>query len=152
MLRCPDFVFYFFNFLTKLFQVQKQLLPFLRVAVLLRHHIFDQPLPDIRTPQSEFVRLVYYLELVTEGMDWGCFNAAVGLNWPSDTDPVVHRATPQLWCVQFAAFVTKSQLAARSFLVEQHILWHQPRLLDLPREYEKIFTVSINILFIVFYN
>lgn len=128
------------------FQVQKLCLPFLRLAALLRHHLYNQPLPDVRAPQSEFVRLVYYLELVTEGMDWGCFNAAVALNWPPSTDPAledgVSYTTPQTWCAQFAAFVSRSQIAARSFLVDQHITWHPPRLLDLPREYEKIFTVS----------
>ncbi|KAI4457238.1 ubiquitin ligase e3 alpha-related [Holotrichia oblita] len=122
-------------------QVQKLCLPFLRIATLLRHHIYNQPLPDIRAPQSEFVRLVYYLELVTEGMDWGCFNAAVALNWPADSSqPPMHRRTPQMWCLQFNAFAVRSQIAARSFLVDQHITWHPPRLLELPREYEKIFT------------
>lgn len=134
--------------------MQKLCLPFLRLASLLRHHIYNQPLPDIRAPQSEFVRLVYYLELVTEGMDWGCFNAAVALNWP-DCDfqqhqlqphhqhrlvEPMHRRTPQMWCAQFNAFAARSQIAARSFLVDQHITWHPPRLLELPREYEKIFT------------
>ncbi|KAJ8946859.1 hypothetical protein NQ318_006769 [Aromia moschata] len=74
-------------------------------------------------PQSEFVRLVYYLELVTESMDWGCFNASVALNWPSDTS--MSTASPQSWCNQFASFVVKSQIAARSFLVDQHIYYHE---------------------------
>ncbi|XP_022907951.1 E3 ubiquitin-protein ligase Ubr3 [Onthophagus taurus] len=121
-------------------QIQKLCLPFLRVATLLRHHIYNQPLPDIRAPQSEYVRLVYYLELVTEGMDWGCFNAAVALNWSSGAPEPIHRKTPKIWCSQYAAFIAKSQIAARSFLIDQHISWHAPRLLDLPREYEKIFT------------
>lgn len=49
-------------------QIQKLCLPFLRVAALLRHHMYDEPLPEIDSPESEFVRLVYYLELVNEGM------------------------------------------------------------------------------------
>lgn len=121
-------------------QVQKLCLPFLRIAALLRHHLFNQPLPDIRTPESEFVRLVYYLELVTEGMDWECFNAAVALNWPSDTDAQVHHRQPTMWCNELGAFVAKNHVAACSLLIEQHIVWQPPRLLQLPREYEKIFT------------
>ncbi|XP_017785571.1 PREDICTED: E3 ubiquitin-protein ligase UBR3 isoform X2 [Nicrophorus vespilloides] len=121
-------------------QVQKLCLPFLRIASLLRHHIYNQPLPDIRAPQSEFVRLVYYLELVTEGMDWGCFNSAVALNWPLDTDAHVHRSTPSTWCLQLASYAQRYHIAAKSFLVDQHITWQPPRLLELPREYEKIFT------------
>lgn len=109
----------------------------------MRYHLYNQPLPDIKAPQSEFVRLVYYLELVTEGMDWGCFNAAVALNWPAESDQPLYRTTPQMWCHQLSAFISKGQIAARSFLVEQHIMWYPPRLLQLPREYEKIFTVNI---------
>lgn len=66
--------------------MQKLCLPFLRIASLLKFHIYQHPLPEIRTPQSEFVRLVYYLELVTESMDWDCFNASVALNWPQNSD------------------------------------------------------------------
>ncbi|XP_050311174.1 E3 ubiquitin-protein ligase Ubr3-like [Anthonomus grandis grandis] len=119
-------------------QVQKLCLPFLRIAALLKFHIYQQQLPEVRSTHSEFVRLVYYLELVTESMDWGRFNASVALNWPRETD--VCRYSPQSWCNEFASFVVKSQIAARSFLVDQIILWHPPRLLALPREYEKIFT------------
>lgn len=121
-------------------QVQKLCLPFLRIAALLRHHLYQQPLPEVRSAEYEFVRLVYFLELVTEGMDWDCFNAAVALNWPQDTSTAI--TTPRLWCDQLCAFAGRSQIAARNFLVDQHVLWHPPRLLSLPREYEKIFTVS----------
>lgn len=76
----------FGNYKVTLFKVQKLCLPFLRIASLLKFHIYQHPLPEIRTPQSEFVRLVYYLELVTESMDWDCFNASVALNWPQDSD------------------------------------------------------------------
>lgn len=130
--------------------MQKLCLPYLRVAALLKYHLYQQPLPDIRTAESEFVRLVYYLELVTESMDWECFNAAVALNWPSDTE--MYAASPTSWCNQFAVFVSKSQIAARAFLVDQHITWHPPRLLQLPREYEKIFTVSQNFMENLLYN
>lgn len=119
-------------------QVQKLCLPFLRVAALLRHYLYQQPLPEVRSSEYEFVRLVYFLELVTEGMDWDCFNAAVALSWPQDS--TVAMTTPRMWCDQLCAFAAKSQLAARNFLVDEHILWHPPRLLSLPREYEKIFT------------
>ncbi|XP_045478273.1 E3 ubiquitin-protein ligase Ubr3 isoform X3 [Harmonia axyridis] len=119
-------------------QVQKLCLPFLRIATLLKYHLYKQPLPDVLTAQSEFVLLVYYLELVTEPIDWDRFNAAAALNWPSV--PKLHRASPQSWCRQLEAFAVKSQIAARGFLIDQHIRWHQPRLLQLPREYEKIFT------------
>ncbi|XP_023317565.1 E3 ubiquitin-protein ligase Ubr3 isoform X3 [Trichogramma pretiosum] len=118
-------------------QIQALCLPFLRVASILRHHLYDQPLPQIRSCETEFVRLVYYLELVTEGMDWNCFNAAVALSWHTDEAALT---VPKLWCDQIAAFVTKSEITARSLIMNQHLLWQMPKLLGLPREYEKIFT------------
>ncbi|XP_011496807.1 PREDICTED: E3 ubiquitin-protein ligase UBR3 [Ceratosolen solmsi marchali] len=118
-------------------QIQTLCLPFLRVATLLRHHLYEQPIPLIRSPETEFVRLVYYLELVTEGMDWNCFNASVVLNWQNEDVSV---SVPRLWFDQFGAFVSHSEIAARSLIIDQHISWHMPKLLSLPREYEKIFT------------
>lgn len=117
-------------------------LPFLRVAALLRHHLYEQSIPPIRSAETEFVRLVYYLELVTEGMDWSCFNAAVALKWQNEEVAIT---VPQTWFEQFGAFVAQSEIAARSLIVDQHILWHMPKLLGLPREYEKIFTVNSSI-------
>ncbi|XP_012275050.1 E3 ubiquitin-protein ligase Ubr3 isoform X2 [Orussus abietinus] len=118
-------------------EIQDLCLPFLRVAALLRYHLYEQPIPQVRTPQSEFVRLVYYLELVTEGMDWDSFNAAVALNWQ---DSKASTSVPRLWCDQFISFVNRNEIAARSLIVDQHISWQMPKLLSLPREYEKLFT------------
>ncbi|XP_020290278.1 E3 ubiquitin-protein ligase UBR3 isoform X2 [Pseudomyrmex gracilis] len=120
-------------------QIQSLCLPFLRVAALLRHHLYEQPLPVIRAPQSEFVRLVYYLELVTEGMNWDSFSSAVALNWQ---EPDACVSVPIFWCNQLLTFLTNWQghLPARRLVMEQHISWQMPKLLSLPREYEKIFT------------
>lgn len=114
-------------------------LPFLRIAALLRHHLYEQPLPLIRTPHTEFVRLVYYLELVSEGMDWDIFNSTVALNWQDGESSV---SVPRLWCDQFLAVVHQSD-AARNLIMEQHLTWHVPKLVSLPREYDKIFMVRI---------
>ncbi|XP_014242045.1 E3 ubiquitin-protein ligase Ubr3 isoform X2 [Cimex lectularius] len=113
-------------------QIQTLCLPFLRVAALLRHHMYDEPLPEVDSPSSEFVRLVYYLELVTEGMSWEKFNAAVALSWPSKTHVLD-------WMRQLGEFINRSQVAARVLLTEQHITWHQPSLLSLPLLYDRIF-------------
>lgn len=114
-------------------------LPFLRIAALLRYHLYEEPLPLVRIPQTEFVRLVYYLELVSEGMDWNVFNSTVALNWQ---DSEASFTVPRLWCDQFLAFLNRSDVA-RNLIMEQHISWQVPKLLSLPREYEKIFTVCI---------
>ncbi|XP_076232510.1 ubr3 ubiquitin ligase isoform X2 [Calliopsis andreniformis] len=117
-------------------QIQSMCLPFLRIAALLRYHLYEQPLPLVRTPHTEFVRLVYYLELVSEGMDWNIFNSTVALNWQDNEASV---AVPRLWCDQFLAYVNRGA-TARYLIMEQHISWKVPKLLSLPREYEKIFT------------
>ncbi|XP_072747592.1 E3 ubiquitin-protein ligase Ubr3 isoform X3 [Anoplolepis gracilipes] len=120
-------------------QIQSLCLPFLRVASLLRYHLYEQPLPLIRTSQSEFVRLVYYLELVTEGMSWDSFDSTVALNWQ---EPEASVSVPFFWCEQLLRFLHNWQKhqPARDLVTQQHISWHAPKLLSLPREYEKIFT------------
>ncbi|KAG5337844.1 UBR3 ligase, partial [Acromyrmex heyeri] len=108
-------------------QIQSLCLPFLRVAALLRYHLYEQPLPLIRTQQSEFVRLVYYLELVTEGMSWDSFDSTVALNWQ---EPEAGVSVPLFWCDQLIAFLAnwRGHQPARNLIMEQHISWHVPKL------------------------
>ena len=65
------------------------------------------------------------------------FNSAVALNWQ---DNEISASVPRMWCDQFLAFLNRSD-AGRYLIMEQHISWQVPKLLSLPREYEKIFTV-----------
>lgn len=126
-------------------QLQKLCLPFLRIATLLRHHLYEQNLPEIPVPQMEFVCLVYFLELVTVDIDWDSFDAAKALCFV----PGHEKKLPELWCNQLMGLHRGSlvdiddQYTTTSILVSnQHTLWEQPRLLRLPREYEKLFTVK----------
>ena len=132
-------------------QLQKLCLPFLRIAALLRHHLYEQDLPEIKSPQLEFVRLVYFVELVTDsmnwGMDWDSFNAAKALCFIPGTE----QSLPKLWCDQLMDMKPLSTIdpigqikATTALISNQHALWQQPRLLGLPREYERLFTVSLN--------
>lgn len=123
-------------------QLQKLCLPFLRIAALLRHHLYEQDMPEIKSPQLEFVRLVYYLELITKDADWDSFNAAKALCFIPGTE----RTLPKFWCDQLMDLRTtdtvQGQIKATAALISnQHALWQQPRLLALPREYESLFTV-----------
>ncbi|KAG8223709.1 hypothetical protein J437_LFUL004074 [Ladona fulva] len=128
-------------------EVQWRCLPFLRVAALLRHHLYGESLPEIRADQeqSEFVRLVYFLELVTEGMPLDRFNAAVALNWAcsEESDRREFPGRPEEiisgWCSELSAFAGRGRIAAARCLLEQHIRWQQPRLLRLPNLYDKVF-------------
>ena len=111
----------------------------MRIASLLRHHLYEQPFPEIRSPETEFLRLVYYLELLNEGMELNSFNSAVALSWHNEE---AHTSVPKFWFNQLHQFVTKSEIAAKKLIANQHISWKMPKLLSLPKEYEKIFTVS----------
>lgn len=117
-------------------QLQKLCLPFLRIAGLLRHHLYRQELPHVASPQVEFVRLVYYLELVTESMDWDSFNAAKALCFLPGTE----LSLPRYWCAQLMEINPPTD-KIRELVFNQHVAWQQPRLLTLPKEYERLFTV-----------
>lgn len=125
-------------------QLQKLCLPFLRIAALLRHHLYEQHLPEIKVPQMEFVCLVYFLELVTVDINWDSFDAAKALCFV----PGHEQKLPELWCVQLMSqhrgliFEEIANKEMATLVNDQHALWEQPRLLRLPREYEKLFTVS----------
>lgn len=119
-------------------QLQKLCLPFLRIAGLLRHHLYHQDLPEVASPQLEFVRLVYFLELVTDSMDWDSFNAARALCFIPGTESTLVK----YWCNQLME-VRPPFDNIRELVFNQHVAWHQPRLLGLPKEYEQLFTVKI---------
>ncbi|KAH8386846.1 hypothetical protein KR093_002873, partial [Drosophila rubida] len=117
-------------------QLQSLCLPFLRIAALLRQHLYRHEMPEISAPGLEFVRLVYYLELVTDSMDWDCFNASKGLCFIPGTEQTL----PQFWCKQLMDVHPPTDTVRELILMNQHSLWQQPRLLKLPREYERLFT------------
>lgn len=124
-------------------QLQKLCLPFLRIATLLRHDLYHQELPHVASAQVEFVRLVYYLDLVTESMDWDSFNAAKGLCFIPGTE----MSLPKYWCDQLMEVRPPADYI-RELVINQHVAWQQPRLLGLPKEYERLFTVQINYYFL----
>lgn len=115
--------------------LQQLCLPFLRVAALLRHHIYHTEIPDIPNINWEFSRLVYYLELVTVSMDLDKFNASKALCFLPGTE----LSLPKYWCDQLRE-IQPTYASTRSLIVNQHIEWQQPKLLGLPREYERLFT------------
>ncbi|XP_037934520.1 E3 ubiquitin-protein ligase Ubr3 [Teleopsis dalmanni] len=117
-------------------QLQSLCLPFLRIAALLRQHLYHYDMPEISAPGLEFVRLVYYLELVTDSMDWDCFNASKGLCFIPGTEHTL----PQFWCEQLMDIRPPTDTIRELIIVNQHASWQQPKLLELPREYERLFT------------
>ncbi|KAL9877993.1 ubr3 ubiquitin ligase isoform 2-T2 [Glossina fuscipes fuscipes] len=117
-------------------QLQTLCLPFLRIAALLRQHLYRHDMPEISAPGLEFVRLLYYLELVTDSMDWDCFNASKGLCFIRGTE----ESLPKFWCEQLMNIRPPLDTIGELVMINQHVAWQQPKLLELPREYERLFT------------
>lgn len=122
-------------------QLQTLCLPYLRIAALLRLHLYHQDMPEIPAPHLEFVRLVYYLELVTDSMDWELFNASKALCFIPETE----ESLPRFWCEQLLTIRPPIDALSELAMISQHVAWQQPKLLDLPREYERLFTVTFYI-------
>jgi E3 ubiquitin-protein ligase UBR3 len=118
-------------------ELQSLCLPFLRNAALLRHHVYHHELPEIKAPNLEFARLVYFLELVTKSMDWKDFDATKALNFAKGLE----LALPIRWCEALRESRPPYDIT-RELITSQHNVWHQPQLLALPREYERLFTVK----------
>lgn len=123
-------------------QLQTLCLPYLRIAALLRQHLYRHEMPEISAPGLEFVRLIYYLELVTDSMDWDCFNASKGLCFITGTEQTL----PQFWCEQLMDIQPPFDAVKEPVFINQHSAWQQPKLLQLPREYERLFTVRDEII------
>lgn len=124
-------------------ELRELCLPYLRSAALLRHHMYHHEFPEIKGPEWEFIRLVYFLELVTKSMDIKKFNAAKALCFAKDSEI----SLPIFWC-QALKESRPPHDTTRELIQSQHAVWHQPHLLALPREYERLFTVSFFILIV----
>lgn len=120
-------------------QIQELCLPFLRVAAVLRHHLYNEELPEVLVTADEFVRLVYYLELVSHGMDRAKFNSSVVFSCKDEKMDFVY-----YWFDQFLVYAGPSSSSSRDFLTRLHVPWKQPKLLELPEQYDQIFQVLIN--------
>lgn len=75
------FLFYIHNLMYSYYwlQLQKLCLPFLRISALLRHHLYGEDLPEVLTPEAEFLHLICYLDLFPSG---NCdFSACLNLKY-----------------------------------------------------------------------
>jgi len=113
-------------------RLQANCLPYLRIASLLRHYIYNEPLPDIWEADWEFTRLAQFLGMADMDMS-GRVASAPCLGWL--VPPAVLVSS---WATGMEMFATKSQLAARKLVLTNNI-WRQPQLLRLPRNYDAIF-------------
>ncbi|XP_013419454.1 E3 ubiquitin-protein ligase UBR3-like [Lingula anatina] len=119
--------------------VQDFCFPFLRLAALLQCHLFHDKLPHRIDSDNEYQALCQFLGLVhgetprtpscgsrfvtTSALKWYCENP---------------RSLLRGWCRAFNDFVSTEPCVGRYFLLVNPT-WFSPRLLSLPREYDKIF-------------
>lgn len=123
-------------------QIEDLCLPFLRIASLLRLHLYEQQIPEITIAKDEFPKLLSFLELITEKVVPP--NVVNALYFVAGNE----RQLPKYWCNEIMQLHLTDRIpgqkhASIALLSQQHELWQQPRLLALPKEYEKIFTVII---------
>jgi E3 ubiquitin-protein ligase UBR3 len=116
--------------------LQAACLPYLRIAALLRHYVYSEPLPDIWEADWEFTRLAQFLGMADTDMS-GRVLSAPCLGWL--VAPATLAAT---WARELGLFASKSYLSARR-LALVHCSWQQPQLLRLPHRYDTIFQVAI---------
>ena len=118
-------------------RVQASCLPYLRIAALLRHYVYSEPLPDIWETDWEFTKLAQYLGMADLDMS-GRVASAPCLGWLVAPGPLA-----TTWGRELAVFAAKSYLSARKLVLVNNS-WRQPQLLRLPRNYDAIFQVMLS--------
>eukprot|EP00058_Branchiostoma_floridae_P006509 XP_002591997.1 hypothetical protein BRAFLDRAFT_280642 [Branchiostoma floridae] len=122
--------------------IQKYCIHSLRIAALLRRHLFKEDLPDCQNPEQEFQTLVKFLDLQhvplpTRG------DASAARERPFTSASCLHWAVPATqmishWCQDFTSFVNRKQGPAKSLLLK-NFAWQLPCLLRPPSSYDSIF-------------
>ena len=81
--------------------MQTNCLPYLRIAALLRHYVYNEQLPDIWEQDWEFTRLAQFLGMADLDMS-GRVSSAPCLGWLVPPKPFPKRCL--LECVGFGRF------------------------------------------------
>jgi len=115
--------------------VQADCLCFMRVAALLRHYAYSEPLPEIWEPDWEFTRLAQFLGMADNDIS-GRVGSGPCLGWL--TAPAELSYT---WCAEVGLLAGRSALSTRRLVLVSD-QWRQPQLLRLPRSYDSIFQVK----------
>uniref|UniRef100_A0A8C4N9D5 E3 ubiquitin-protein ligase n=2 Tax=Eptatretus burgeri TaxID=7764 RepID=A0A8C4N9D5_EPTBU len=117
--------------------VRKSCLPFLRVAALLQHYLYDDDMPSCQSADEEFAVLAVFLALleVPRSSDKDCHNLTGHcLHWVASSDELVGQ-----WCFEVTTFAASNTSDARTLLSMQCKTWAEPHLLQLPESYNTIF-------------
>lgn len=119
---------------------QELALPFLRVASLIRHYVLYQDLPVIPEEKVEFSSLMKFLDLAKA--DDSSANVCQGLNWFHAKREMGVEEAPDneidMWCANFVPLIQRNCGQAKK-LLQVNLLWRQPSLLRVPKNYDEIF-------------
>ncbi|ESO97194.1 hypothetical protein LOTGIDRAFT_51305, partial [Lottia gigantea] len=114
--------------------LQEHMLPFLRMAVILKHHLFKTIYPENQN-EAEYIYLCKLLNLVKgDSPPSKELTSSSLVRWAAPEPIQLTRA----WCVHFIDFVNTSPAVARSLLMVNQV-WYRPKLIPLPKEYYQIF-------------
>ena len=140
---------------------QELAMPFLRIASLVKHYVFERELPAVAEDGLEFGALVEFLELSrqrpladdVEAMETETqvvqapttvTSVVDGLNWfrpePGEEEGA-GQLEMDLWLQEFLPHVARNCGKAQQ-LLQVNLLWRQPVLLKVPKNYDDIFQVS----------
>lgn len=124
--------------------IRAGLMNLLRLASLVNLHVFQEAGAsfDIATGTDEFDKLCDYLHITNtvvsaDGVDDD--DPAGRLHWSvSDPGPLI-----KFWVDELVSHVDAAgPFTSRRILIQHQFFWEQPRLLQLPHEYDAIFRVS----------
>ncbi|KAK6165726.1 hypothetical protein SNE40_022591 [Patella caerulea] len=114
--------------------LQEHILPFIRIAVLLKLHLFKTTLPE-NQKGSEYLYLCKILNLSSkEASPQTEATSSSFVKWAT-TEPL---QLTRAWCVDFMNYANLNPDRGRSLLMVNQT-WYRPRLMSLPTQYYKIF-------------
>lgn len=115
-------------------EIQEMCLPFLRIASVLRNELFDEKLPEIPVQSEEFAHLIHYLELVPNNTQPSVINSSITIVLHSGKGNPV-----ELWFNEYREYAISNHAIARNLIGSLHISWMQPKLIELPKQFNDVF-------------
>ncbi|XP_069111047.1 E3 ubiquitin-protein ligase ubr3-like [Argopecten irradians] len=122
--------------------VQDFCLPFLKIAALVRHHMFEQEFPEKAPNTTEFQETCQFLGLNKIG-------TTITPPHLVSSSSIVHWLVPEpltlvrAWCTDLTNFINTHPSDAKSLLLKNPT-WYPPQLIALPQHYYKIFQAYNN--------
>ena len=140
------------------------ILPFLRVASLIRHYVFQEHLPDIFDDSDEFDKLATFLKIksadnvvMRDDTDMDDSSMSSMIVAPSSSKFVSTLTSLKwfttgatelfVWLESFKSSIAMSNVDFVRKALKISLVWKQPKLLILPKNYDQIFQVIFRLVF-----